>query len=803
MIITHLSPSRPASLVAGALGWPIRAHLSLFAVLLLVPAIAFSAFLIQRAGAQQLAQAEARVVQLAVDLADDISNELERGVTILETLALSGSLERGEYSALHTHAKRILERRSDLFVVLDASGQHIVNSLVPLGSARPQYGNPEAFAKVVATRKPMVTDMFYGNTRKTWVINILYPVLRDGAVDRVLVLSLTADRVRRILHSQQLEGDWTSSVSDSRHALIARTRLHEEFVGKPLTPDLVAAGIEQGRPHRITGVDGRPVVRAVAQTRLAAWTVAVAVSEASLYAGVHSSVRGLILGGLALLALSAGLVGIQGQRLGSSIRALARPSPGGGEPLRSPVLEVNEAAALLWRAMADVRHRDETLRLALSAAYAVAFTWDIDSNVVVRLFSSEPGLAATEEATDSFEGVAKVVHPDDRAAFKANVQVALSGIGQLYRNEYRLVRPDGEVRWLDEWGTVERNPDGSPLRLVGISIDVTDRKLAAAALVASEQRFRELADSMPQLVWTADSSGSVTYFNRRREEYRTAGNEPGRWQATIHPDELGRTRKAWRDAVASTTDYECEHRVQRADGSFRWQLSRARPFQHAHGTVWYGTATDIHDLKDREERINMLLKEVNHRSKNLLSVVLSVARQTSRAGTPAEFVERLTSRVQGLSASQDLLVKSEWRGVGLEELVRAQLAPYQDLVDTRIRLAGPSLKVDASAAQTIGMAVHELATNAAVHGALSGSGTVDITWQVVDDGASPRLRLSWQERDGPTVTRPAHTGFGHTVLLRTTEHALGGRCELTYADAGLTWTLSAPLDRVADRPADR
>jgi two-component sensor histidine kinase len=219
--------------------------------------------------------------------------------------------------------------------------------------------------------------------------------------------------------------------------------------------------------------------------------------------------------------------------------------------------------------------------------------------------------------------------------------------------------------------------------------------------------------------------------------------------------------------------------------------------------VWYGTATDIHDLKEREERINLLLKEVNHRSKNLLTVVLSVARQTSRAGTPAEFIERLTSRVQGLAASQDLLVKSEWRGVALEDLVRAQLAPYQDLVDTRIRLIGPPLKIDASAAQAIGMALHELITNAAVHGALSAAGTVDITWDIVGAGASTEFRLSWQERDGPAVERPARLGFGHKVLLRTTEHALGAKCELDFDDGGLVWRLSTPLDRVAERPAER
>lgn len=781
--------------------WSIRAHLALFAALLLVPAILFSAYLINRSRAHQLAQAEGRVVQLAVDLADDISNELERGVTILQTLALSGNLERGEYEVLHAHAKRILEGRFDVFLLLEPNGRQIVNTFEPYGTALPSYGDPVALAKAVETRKPLVTDLFHGRTRKAWVINILYPVLSDEHVHRVLVLSLTADRIRQILAAQQLEGEWTTGVSDSNHILIARTRLHEEFVGKSLTPELIEASHKLKVPHRIASVDGRAIVRAVANTRLADWTVAAAVNEAGLYAGARTSSRDLALAGLALLAISAGLVGFLGQRFASSMRTLARPAT--GEPVLSSVREANEAAALLARAMGEVRQRNETLRLALSSGYAVAFTWDIECNAVVRLFSSEPGLAPTEHGADTFEGVEKVVHPEDRATFRSNVQAALDEPDRHYRNAYRLVRPDGTIRWLEERGTVERRSDNTPVRLVGISIDVTDNKLAAMEVQRSERRFRELADSMPQLVWTADANGSVTYFNQRREEYRTKGIVAGKWQSLIHADDLERTRLAWQHAVETCSDYECEHRVMRADGSYRWQLSRAKPFRHEQGTVWYGTATDIHDLKEREERINQLLKEVNHRSKNLLAVVLSVARQTSRAGTPAEFVDRLTSRVQGLSASQDLLVKAEWRGVDLEELIRAQLAPYQDLVDTRIRLTGPALRLEAAAAQVIGMALHELVTNAAIHGALAGSGMVDVDWQVAQEGVPPQFRLSWRESGGPAISRPARQGFGHTVLMRTTEHALGGRCALDFPESGMVWTLTAPLDRVVHSQADR
>jgi hypothetical protein len=128
--------------------------------------------------------------------------------------------------------------------------------------------------------------------------------------------------------------------------------------------------------------------------------------------------------------------------------------------------------------------------------------------------------------------------------------------------------------------------------------------------------------------------------------------------------------------------------------------------------------TNITDQKRHEEHIRLLLREVNHRSKNMLSLVQAVARQTL-AARPECFIDRFVERIQALAANQDLLVKNSWKGVDLEELAKSQLAHFKDLIGTRIALKGPSLLISASAAQTIGMALHELATNAGKYGAQS------------------------------------------------------------------------------------
>ena len=160
---------------------------------------------------------------------------------------------------------------------------------------------------------------------------------------------------------------------------------------------------------------------------------------------------------------------------------------------------------------------------------------------------------------------------------------------------------------------------------------------------------------------------------------------------------------------------------------------------------------DITDRKRAEEQIRLLMSEVNHRSKNILSVVMAVAQQTV-ASSPAEFVQRFSNRVHALATNHDLLVKNQWKSIEASDLIRGQLAHFGDLVGQRIILDGPPLRLSAAAAQSIGMVVHELSTNAVKHGALSGQeGCVEIAWRMENGGADERFTISWIERGGPPV----------------------------------------------------
>jgi PAS domain S-box-containing protein len=206
---------------------------------------------------------------------------------------------------------------------------------------------------------------------------------------------------------------------------------------------------------------------------------------------------------------------------------------------------------------------------------------------------------------------------------------------------------------------------------------------------------------------------------------------------------------------------------------------------------------DITVRKHREAHDILLLAEVNHRARNLLAVVQVIAQQTAIHADHATFLTRLTGRIGGLAASQDLLVENQWRGVAVAELVRSQLAHLEDLFDTRVRFDGPAARMNSKAAQGIGMALHELATNAGKYGSLSNSeGRVLISWHVSTDRLV--FFMSWVEELGPIVVPPSHTGFGQKVIQSMVEAAVDGTTDIGYPPSGFFWKLHAPAEEVLE-----
>jgi PAS domain S-box-containing protein len=261
----------------------------------------------------------------------------------------------------------------------------------------------------------------------------------------------------------------------------------------------------------------------------------------------------------------------------------------------------------------------------------------------------------------------------------------------------------------------------------------------------------------------------------------------------VHPDDAARflaDREAALDPANPKPYVHHEFQVRRQDGTVRWVEGHGLAYFERAGpelrvVSFGGTAQDITERKEREEKENLLMREINHRAKNMLSVVDAIAHQTA-ARNPEDFVERFSERIQALSANQDLLVRNQWNGVEIEDLVRAQLAHFADLIGSRIGVHGPKLRFKAASAQAVGLALHELATNAGKYGALStDKGRVYVSWGTVDD----TFTMSWTEREGPPVSAPKRRGFGTIVIKAMAERSVDGKVDLDYVPSGVTWRL--------------
>lgn len=207
---------------------------------------------------------------------------------------------------------------------------------------------------------------------------------------------------------------------------------------------------------------------------------------------------------------------------------------------------------------------------------------------------------------------------------------------------------------------------------------------------------------------------------------------------------------------------------------------------------------DITDQRQTQQQLRALLAEVNHRSKNLLSLVQAIARQMTRQGKRLD-LDRFLERLQAIASNQDLLIRNDWRFIPLADLVHSQLRAFSDAIGSRISITGPQIELTPEAAQSIGMALHELATNAAKYGALSdGQGHIDIGWT----HRAGKFSMHWSESGGPPVVPPTRLGFGSKVISDMVRLSLDGKVDILFQETGLRWQLTCPFERISRGRAD-
>ncbi|HXV26374.1 MAG TPA: PAS domain-containing protein [Alphaproteobacteria bacterium] len=388
------------------------------------------------------------------------------------------------------------------------------------------------------------------------------------------------------------------------------------------------------------------------------------------------------------------------------------------------------------------------------------------------------------------QGWSNSVHPDDRMIFRRAFLVAVAR-RQPWRGEYRMRRHDGVWCWVIDSARPLFDDDGAYLGHVGAVIDITERKAAEEALRISEGHFRTLTQAMPHLVWTSEADGACRYLSAGWAEFLGPAPNQKLWRAAIHPEDRAGVDAAWA-ATESGENYESEYRLRRLDGEYRWFLSRAAPLCGEGGALirWVGTCTDMTDRKHAEDRQRVLMAELDHRVKNTLAKVQAMAWQTMRTSeSPQAFNEAFGARLQALARAHDMLNRSGREGATLGEIVRESLSPIAGRDDGRTVISGETIPLSGRAALTLSVVLHELATNAAKHGALGvPDGRVIVAWR----RRGGRIELNWAESGGPPVLSPTRRGFGLRLISESIGHELGGKVALDFNPEGLVCTIRLP-----------
>lgn len=502
------------------------------------------------------------------------------------------------------------------------------------------------------------------------------------------------------------------------------------------------------------------------------------------------------------------------------LRFAAAPLPASAGGARATVVAVTDLSE--ERRAADAL-RESELRFRTLAEAVPQIVWSAAPEGAIDYvnprFAEFTGLGVPSEAAPG----GSATHPEDRDAARAAWSRALAS-GEPFVSEYRLRGATGEWRWFSAQALPARERGGRVTRWIGAATDVTDliaarvalenqvmaeaaarqaAVAAAEALAASEERFRRFAEASPDVLWIADGPGRrYDYVSPAFERIWGASRgdllaNPGLWAASIHPEDHARVAEARGEGSrAPFAGFDCEYRILRADGQERWIREIGFPVLDAVGRLARrgGFARDVTAAKQAEERQMLLIAELNHRVKNTLATVQSLALQTARGlATPSDplrrFLAEFQARLLALSRAHDILTARTWSGAMLDEVVAAALSPWRPAdggAAPRIEVGGgPPVWLPPKAVLGLSLGLHELATNALKYGSLTvPAGRVALAWSSEPDHG---VRLRWVERGGPPPRPPEHQGFGTRLLQRGLPGELGpgSTVAFTYLPEGL------------------
>jgi PAS domain S-box-containing protein len=374
----------------------------------------------------------------------------------------------------------------------------------------------------------------------------------------------------------------------------------------------------------------------------------------------------------------------------------------------------------------------------------------------------------------------------------------------LHRYPARLRAKDGSIKHVQITSNANFGDTGFKNTRC-FTVDVTDEVGASMAVRQTEQKARDILEALPAAVYTTDAAGRITFYNEAAVAFSGRRPEvgPDQWCVTwrlFEPDGTPLPHELCPMAVSLREGRAVRGVLaiaERPDGTRVPFMSYPTPLFDAAGTVIGGInmLVDLSAVEEAQRAQRVLIDELNHRVKNTLSTVQSIAAQTLRSTPePASFVANFQARVIALAKVHDLLTRRQWTGVSLGELIDQEIVASLGANAERLILEGPEITLMPRVGLALGMVFHELLTNATQHGAFSSvSGTVRLTWRPVKDRQDAGLRMSWIEHGGPTVTPPVRSGFGSRLIERSIRGDLDGSVDVSFPQSGLHCELEFPL----------
>jgi PAS domain S-box-containing protein len=453
------------------------------------------------------------------------------------------------------------------------------------------------------------------------------------------------------------------------------------------------------------------------------------------------------------------------------------------------------------RSVDALRESEARLRLAVDAGRMAIWEWDASTRLVQKSPELNRLLGFPTDYQFTVEESQARYYPGEVERVQGAAKAALDKGERYFEVEFRYGWP-GPPQWLLLRGEIILDDAGAPVSIVGVLLDITDRERAREEL---EERDAELRDAL-------SAAAMATYaYNHKTYEFQSSPGLNAIYgypeeqpltladlQARYHPEDREKLQNLFRKlAEENASRFEMELRLLLPDQSVRWVYGRGEYVYTPDGELLFsrGVAMDVTARKKWEEHQQLLIHELNHRVKNTLATVQSIASQTLRnSAVSQETREALEARLFALSRAHDVLTRENWEGADLKEIVAEAMAPYRHERESRLHADGPGLRLSPRMALAVAMALQELATNAVKYGALSNAtGEVRIHWSIRHENGRAHLHLTWSESGGPPVETPKRRGFGTRLIERSLAQDLNGEVKVLFNPAGVTCLVGAPL----------